>query len=269
MNFARWVAIYGPTYLTGLGWTAVTAVGAAGGAIVWGCALLLIRMSAGRWGARGVDAYVQLFRNTPVLLPIYLIYFAFPMIGLPWPAVVCGGLALILQNGAYISEILRGSVNAIDRVQFDAARSIGLAPWNTFRKVVLPQVLVYSIPALGNQTVLLLKDTSLLSAVGMQANQVDLTSFGQQGLVDFALGAHHVGSAYRTFLRHVKRFVSTGMRFVLDDAGNFGNHVSTALDLHAVADLDAETLNLVHVMQRGPANRRATDRHRLQHCNWG
>ena len=189
MNFARWLAIYGPTYLTGLGWTAVTAVGAACGALIWGCALLLIRLSAGRWGARSVDAYVQLFRNTPVLLPIYLIYFAFPMIGLPWPAVVCGGLALILQNGAYISEILRGSVNAIDRVQFDAARSIGLAPWSTFRKVVLPQVLVYSIPALGNQTVLLLKDTSLLSAISI----TELT-------MQAKLLTEQTGAAYEAFI---------------------------------------------------------------------
>jgi His/Glu/Gln/Arg/opine family amino acid ABC transporter permease subunit len=189
VNFARWVTIYGPTYLTGLGWTAVTAVGAAVGALIWGCILLLIRLSAGRWGARSVDAYVQLFRNTPVLLPIYLIYFAFPMIGLPWPAVVCGGLALILQNGAYISEILRGSVNAIDRVQFDAARSIGLAPWITFRKVVLPQVLVYSIPALGNQTVLLLKDTSLLSAISI----TELT-------MQAKLLTEQTGAAYEAFI---------------------------------------------------------------------
>jgi His/Glu/Gln/Arg/opine family amino acid ABC transporter permease subunit len=189
VNFARWVTIYGPTYLTGLGWTAVTAVGAAVGALIWGCMLLLIRLSGGRWGARSVDAYVQLFRNTPVLLPIYLIYFAFPMIGLPWPAVVCGGLALILQNGAYISEILRGSVNAIDRVQFDAARSIGLAPWITFRKVVLPQVLVYSIPALGNQTVLLLKDTSLLSAISI----TELT-------MQAKLLTEQTGAAYEAFI---------------------------------------------------------------------
>lgn len=189
MSFARWAAIFGPTYATGLAWTAVTALAAACGAIVWGCVLLLIRLSAGRWGARGVDAYVQLFRNTPVLLPIYLIYFAFPMIGLPWPAVVCGALALILQNGAYVSEILRGSVNAIDRVQLDAARSIGLAPWNTFRKIVLPQVLVYSIPALGNQTVLLLKDTSLLSAISI----TELT-------MQAKLLTEQTGAAYEAFI---------------------------------------------------------------------
>jgi polar amino acid transport system permease protein len=189
VTFARWAAIYGPTYATGLAWTAVTALAAAAGALVWGCLLLLVRLAGGRWGARAVDAYVQLFRNTPVLLPIYLIYFAFPLIGLPWPAVVCGALALVLQNGAYISEILRGSVNAIDRVQFDAARSVGLTPWSTFRKIVLPQVLVYSIPALGNQTVLLLKDTSLLSAISI----TELT-------MQAKLLTEQTGAAYEAFI---------------------------------------------------------------------
>lgn len=189
MSFARWIAIYGPTYVTGLGWTAFTAFWAALGAIVWGCVLLLIRLSAPRWAATAVDAYVQLFRNTPVLLPIYLIYFGFPLIGLPWPAVVCGGLALVLQNGAYVSEILRGGVKAIDRVQFDAARSIGLTSWSTFRKVVLPQVLVYSIPALGNQTVLLLKDTSLLSAITV----TELT-------MQAKLLTEQTGAAYEAFM---------------------------------------------------------------------
>jgi polar amino acid transport system permease protein len=188
VSFARWVGIYGSTYLTGLGWTALTALAAALGALVWGCVLLLARLSSPR-AATAVDAYVQLFRNTPVLLPIYLIYFGFPLIGLPWPAVVCGGLALVLQNGAYVSEILRGGVKAIDRVQFDAARSIGLTPWSTFRRVVLPQVLVYSIPALGNQVVLLLKDTSLLSAISV----TELT-------MQAKLLTEQTGAAYEAFM---------------------------------------------------------------------
>jgi His/Glu/Gln/Arg/opine family amino acid ABC transporter permease subunit len=167
MNFLDWFAIHGPSYLDGLAQTALVALWASVGAIIWGTVLILVRLTGGRWARAGVDAYVQLLRNTPVLLPIYLIYFGFPIIGLAWPAVVCGGVALILQNGAYVSEIFRGSFNAIDRVQFDAARSLGLSPWTTFRKVTLPQMLVYSIPALGNQVVLLLKDTSLLSAIAV------------------------------------------------------------------------------------------------------
>lgn len=167
MTFVDWLAVHGPSYGNGLAQTALIAVWASLGAIVLGTALMLLRLAGGRWGATAVDAYVQLLRNIPVLLPIYLIYFGFPLIGLYWPAMVCGGVALILQNGAYISEIFRGSMKAIDRVQFDAARSLGLSPWRTFRKVTLPQILVYSIPALGNQVVLLLKDTSLLSAIAV------------------------------------------------------------------------------------------------------
>jgi len=185
----RWLDVYGAGYLGGLTWTAVVALAASVGAVLWGCVLLGIRLSAGRGGARAVDAYVQLFRNTPVLLPIYLIYFGFPLIGLAWPAVVCGGLALVLQNGAYISEIFRGAYKAIDRVQFDSARSLGLAAWPTFRKVTLPQVLVYSLPALGNQVVLLLKDTSLLSAIAVG----ELTMHAK-------LLTEQTGAAYEAFM---------------------------------------------------------------------
>ena len=124
-----------------------------------------------------------------MLLPIYLIYFGFPLIGFVWPAVVCGGLALILQNGAYVSEILRGGFKAIDSVQFDAAKSIGLSPWKTFEKVTLPQVLTYSIPALGNQVVLLLKDTSLLSAITV----VELT-------MQAKVLTERTGAAYQPFV---------------------------------------------------------------------
>jgi polar amino acid transport system permease protein len=184
-----WFTTYGPTYLNALGWTALTALVASIGAIVWGCVLFLTRLTGGRWGGRAVDVYVQAFRNTPVLLPIYLIYFGFPLIGLPWPAVVCGGLALVLQNGAYVAEILRGSFKAIDRVQFDAAKSLGLSPWSTFRKITLPQVLVYSIPSLGNQVVLLLKDTSLLSAITV----TELT-------MQAKLLTEQTGAAYEAFI---------------------------------------------------------------------
>lgn len=188
MAVLNWLQTHGPTYVGAFGWTAGIAVGCSIVAILWGCALLLLRVWGGRWGDRAVDAYVQLFRNTPVLLWIYFIYFGFPMIGLTWPALICGGLALVLQNGAYISEILRGSLKAIDRVQFDAAKSIGLSPWQTFTKVVLPQVLVFSIPSLGNQVVLLLKDTSLLSAISV----AELT-------MQAKLLTEQTGAAYQAF----------------------------------------------------------------------
>jgi His/Glu/Gln/Arg/opine family amino acid ABC transporter permease subunit len=184
-----WVATYGSTYLDALGWTLLAALLASAGSMFWGSALFLIRLMGGRAAERGVGGYVQLFRNTPVLLPIYVIYFGFPLIGLPWPALACGAFALVLQNGAYVSEILRGSFKAIDRVQFDAGKSLGLSPWLTFRKITLPQVLVHSIPSLGNQVVVLIKDTSLLSAIAV----TELT-------MQAKLLTERTGAAYEAFI---------------------------------------------------------------------
>ena len=164
-QYRAWIEAYGAAYLDAAAWTLAIAAASYVGAMVLGALLFFVRLRGRRSADWTVDAYVQLFRNTPVLLPIYLIYFGFPLFGLMWPAAICGGVALVLQNGAYICEIFRGAYKAIDRVQHDAAKSLGLLPWAAFRKVTLPQVLVYAIPALGNQAVLLLKDTSLLSSI--------------------------------------------------------------------------------------------------------
>ena len=151
-------------------------------------AFLLAVTAGGRSADWTVDAYVQLFRNTPVLLPIYLIYFGFPLFGLVWPAAICGGLALVLQNGAYICEIFRGAYKAIERVQHDAAKSLGLLPWAAFRKVTLPQVLVLHTGA-RQPGGLLLKDTSLLSAITV----VELT-------MQSKVLTERTGAAYQPFV---------------------------------------------------------------------
>jgi His/Glu/Gln/Arg/opine family amino acid ABC transporter permease subunit len=188
-QYRAWLEAYGAAYLEAAAWTLAIAVLSFLAALIWGAALFFLRLNAGRWAERSVDAYVQVLRNTPVLLPIYLIYFGFPLFGVLWPAAVCGGVALVLQNGAYICEIFRGGYKAIDRVQHDAAKSLGLMPWTHFRKVTLPQVLVHSIPALGNQAVLLLKDTSLLSAITV----VELT-------MQSKVLTERTGAAYAPFL---------------------------------------------------------------------
>lgn len=184
-----WLSANWEAYMWAMGWTAIITVAASLGSLIWGSALLLIRIGFGTLGAYLVDAYVQALRNIPVLLPIYLIYFGFPLIGLVWPAAVCGGVALVLQNGAYVSEIFRGSYKAIDRVQYDASKSLGLSRFDVFRRVTLPQVLAYSIPPLGNQAVLLLKDTSLLSAITV----VELTMVSK-------LLTERSGAAYEPFI---------------------------------------------------------------------
>lgn len=136
-------------------------------AAIWGAVLFGAATSSSIALRRFAGTYVQIFRNIPVLLPIYLVYFGFPMIGLDWSPAVCGCFALVLQQGAYVSEILRGGAKSIDRNLYDAARTIGLSRWKTFRLVTVPLVIANSLPALGNQTVLLVKDTSLFSAISV------------------------------------------------------------------------------------------------------
>jgi len=188
-QYRAWLEAYGTAYLEAAAWTLSLAVLSFIAALIWGAVLFFLRLSGGTWVARSVDAYVQVLRNTPVLLPIYLIYFGFPLLGVLWPAAVCGGVALVLQNGAYICEIFRGGYKAIEWVQHDAAKSLGLLPWTHFRKVTLPQMLVHSIPALGNQAVLLLKDTSLLSAITV----IELT-------MQSKVLTERTGAAYAPFL---------------------------------------------------------------------
>jgi His/Glu/Gln/Arg/opine family amino acid ABC transporter permease subunit len=188
-QYRAWLEAYGTAYLEAAAWTLMIAVLSFIAALIWGAVLFFLRLNGGAWAQRSVDAYVQILRNTPVLLPIYLIYFGFPLLGVLWPAAVCGGVALVLQNGAYICEIFRGGYKAIDRVQHDAAKSLGLLPSTHFRKVTLPQMLVHSIPALGSQAVLLLKDTSLLSAITV----VELT-------MQSKVLTERTGTAYAPFL---------------------------------------------------------------------
>ncbi|WP_448090673.1 amino acid ABC transporter permease [Pseudomonas azerbaijanoccidentalis] len=149
-------------------WTTLTlgAISALGAAI-WGAIIFSGSNSRSPLLKKIAGGYVQIFRNIPVLLPVYLVYFGFPMLGIYWSAAICGCLALILQQGAYVSEILRGGAKSIDKNMYEAARTIGLSRWKTFRLITIPLVVANSLPALGNQTVLLVKDTSLFSAISV------------------------------------------------------------------------------------------------------
>lgn len=119
-------------------------------------------------------AYIEFFRGTPLLVQIFWIYFGFPAffksVGLDftfdrWSA---GVLALSLNAAAYIAEIVRGGIQSIDRGQWEAASSMGLNSLQSLRYIVLPQALRRMIPPLGNEFTTLLKDTSLVSVIGLE-----------------------------------------------------------------------------------------------------
>jgi polar amino acid transport system permease protein/polar amino acid transport system substrate-binding protein len=152
------------------------------GALVIGLAFALA--SQARWRpVRGVvTAYVEVFRNTPLLIQIFFLYFGLPIVLVKLPAFGSGLLALTLYGSAYNCEVFRAGLEAVPHGQREAARSTGLTPWQEARYVIVPQALRISFPALGNNLVSLVKNSSLVSAIGMVelmfvANDISFNNF--------------------------------------------------------------------------------------------
>lgn len=115
------------------------------------------------------NAYIWIIRGTPLLVQIYFIYFGIPMAtGMKLTEWQAGVITMSLNAGAYIAEIVRGGIESIDPGQMEAARSLGLPYNKSMMKVVLPQALRTMLPSLINQFIITLKDTSLLSVIGVR-----------------------------------------------------------------------------------------------------
>jgi His/Glu/Gln/Arg/opine family amino acid ABC transporter permease subunit len=161
------LARYLPVSLEGALVTVELALAAIAIVIVWGMVVAMARLSRRRSVAALAGGYIQLMRNTPLLIQIYFIYFGLSMAGFGLSGFASGLLALCLQNGAYTAEIYRAGLQSLSVKQIEAGRALGMTPWLTFRIVVLPQAIARVIPALGNQFVLILKDTSIVSAIAV------------------------------------------------------------------------------------------------------
>ena len=112
------------------------------------------------------NIYVYLVRGTPLIVQIFILYFGISGIFL-LPDFWAASLALALHNGAYISEILRGAIQSVDRGQFEAGRSLGMTKTLTLRRIILPQAFRRALPPLGNQFIISLKDSSLAAFISM------------------------------------------------------------------------------------------------------
>jgi His/Glu/Gln/Arg/opine family amino acid ABC transporter permease subunit len=140
-------------------------------AIPMALGLGLLLLAARMWGVAFVRvltaAYIELMRNTPLLLQIYLIYFGLPLIGLYPSEFLCGAVGIAMQHGAYLAETYRGAIESVSQRQWEAARSIGMGRLKAFRHVILPQAMLRILGPIGNQIIVLVKDTSLVSAIGV------------------------------------------------------------------------------------------------------
>jgi len=161
--------------LLALRWTVgLSAIAFVGGGVVGGL-LLVLRLS----GLRAIDylvrGYVQLFQGTPLLLQLFLVYFGLPMIGIDTLPLFAASLCLTLYASAYLTEIWRGSVEAIPRQQWEAAQSLALNFREQLRYIILPQALQVAIAPTVGFLVQAIKNTALASVIGF----VELTRSGQ------------------------------------------------------------------------------------------
>lgn len=158
---------YGMMFVKGTGVTLYMAFltvlfGAILGSLI--CLARRVNFAPLRWVAA---AYVEVIRGTPMLLQITLSYLTLPeLLHMDIQPLYCVILALILNSAAYVSEIIRAGIQAVDVGQAEAARSLGLSSSMTMREIILPQAIKNILPALGNEFITLFKDTALVTTIG-------------------------------------------------------------------------------------------------------
>lgn len=116
---------------------------------------------------RIVSVYIELSRNTPLLIQLFFIYFGLPKIGIATDPSVCGVVGLAFLGGSYMAESLRSGLESLDKIQTESAYSLGMTKWQTFIFILLPQGISVSIPAFTANVIFLLKETSVFSAVSL------------------------------------------------------------------------------------------------------
>ncbi len=158
----RWLLAFG------LGITLLYTVGSILAGLVIGLGVGLLRLSRNWFVNIPLIAYIEAFRCTPLLVQIIWFYYAFPvLVGVDIPAPAAGLLVLSLYTGAFYAEIFRGGVLSIERGQWDAARAIGMRRRQVLRTVILPQAIKRMIPPFMNQSIIQLKNTSLVSTIAV------------------------------------------------------------------------------------------------------
>ena len=145
----------------------LTAVGLTLG-FVLGLLLALAKVYAPSWLSGIATAYIELFRGTPLLVQLFLIYYGLPSLGITLSQNLSAYLALGLNSAAYQAEYLRGAIQAIGPSQMMAGRSIGLSRWQTIRHIILPQALRLALPSWSNEPISLLKTTAVVFLIAVQ-----------------------------------------------------------------------------------------------------
>ncbi len=136
-------------------------------ALPLGMLAALGRLSSLRLLSRLVELYIWIMRGTPLMLQLLFVYFALPMVGIRLPDIAAALLAFILNYAAYFAEIFRAGIQSVPKGQYEAARTLGMSYPQTMRRIILPQVFRMVLPPVSNETINLVKDTSLVYILAM------------------------------------------------------------------------------------------------------
>ena len=136
-------------------------------ALPLGILAALGRLSKLRVLSRFMEFYIWLMRGTPLMLQLLFVYFALPMVGILLPDIAAALLAFTLNYAAYFAEIFRAGIQSVPRGQYEAAKTLGMTYGQTMRRIILPQVIRIVLPPISNETINLVKDTSLIYILAM------------------------------------------------------------------------------------------------------
>lgn len=133
--------------------------------LVLGLIIALMKISNFKALSLIADFYLWIIRGTPMLVQLFIVYFGLPQIGIELSPFISSVIALGINSAAYIAEIYRGGILSIPKGQVEAAESLGMRYPTIMKKIILPQAIRVSVPSLGNQAIMMLKDSSLASLV--------------------------------------------------------------------------------------------------------
>lgn len=194
-NFS-FLPAYGGYFLQGMAYTLLLAVVSVALAVIPALLLALMRLSKSKFIKSLSGAYIAVFRSTPLLVQLSIIYFGlFGVISIPRITIlgfvdlsrfIPGVVALALNSSAYVAEIFRAGILAVDKGQTEAARSLGLSSWQSMKLVVLPQAIKNVLPALANEIVTMVKESSICSMLGMAELMFVAKTVGNGTLITLA-----------------------------------------------------------------------------------
>jgi len=168
----KFIEKYYPVFLEGIQWTLMISILAVIFGVILGTLLCFMRrskISVLKIPIPKVIAsvYIEFIRGTPVLLQIFIVYFGTTSFGLKLTPVVACVIALSINSGAYVAEIIRSGIDAVDKGQLEAARSLGMNQRMAMQHIILPQAIRNILPAIGNEFVAIIKESSMASSIGV------------------------------------------------------------------------------------------------------